>query len=89
VSWPTNTTIDVYVRNTGTSDATIDTVYLGTKATNLTKQTFNYDPPTGLVPADGGVNKVNINYAWSSGTTYYFRIAPKVGVALEFNTKSP
>jgi flagellin-like protein len=84
VSWPTNTTIVVYVRNTGTSDATIDAVYVGTSAANLTKQTATFSP-SGVVVANGGVISINITYPWTSGTTYYFRIAPKVGAPLEFN----
>src|SRR4030067_2829089 len=35
VNWPTSSSITVYVRNTGTADATIDSVFIGTSSTNL------------------------------------------------------
>lgn len=90
VNWPTNTTIVLYVRNTGTSDATIDAVYIGTSTTNLQKQTnVIYDPSNGIVASGGGVINVTVSYAWSSATTYHFKVAPKVGPALEFDIKAP
>jgi len=90
VSWPTNATITLYVRNTGTSDAIIDSVYVGTSASNLEKQTsVVYDPPTGAVAAYGGVVNVTIARSWSTGTMYYFRVVPKVGPLLEFNIIAP
>lgn len=88
-SWPTGAII-LYIRNTGTSDAIIDAVYIGTSAANLEKQTdVDYDPSSQVVLANGGVINITITYAWSSQTTYYFRVAPKVGTALEFNIKAP
>lgn len=87
VSWPSGYVM-LYVRNTGTSDATIDAVYIGTSATNLTKQTATYDP-SNVVLASGGLINVTFAHSWSSGTTYYFRVAPKVGTSLEFNLKAP
>ena len=90
VSWPTNATITLYVRNTGTSDAIIDSVYVGTSASNLEKQTsVVYDPPNGAVAAGGGVVSITISHSWSTETTYYFRVAPKVGPPLEFNIVAP
>jgi len=91
VSWPANTTIIVYVRNTGTEDAVIDAVYIGISTTNLIKQTPNYEPSSGLVTANGGTIKINITYSdgWITKTTYYFKIAPEVGAPLEFSEKAP
>jgi len=90
VYWPTNATVKLYVRNTGTSDATIDAVYIGTSSSNLDRQTsLTYDPPNGAVAAYGGLVSVTIDYSWSTGTTYYFRVVPKVGPPLEFNIRAP
>ncbi|MCJ7718861.1 hypothetical protein MUO69_02890 [Candidatus Bathyarchaeota archaeon] len=90
VSWPTNATIKLYVRNTGTSDATIDGVYVGASSSNLDRQTsLTYDPPNGAVAAYGGLVSVTIDYSWSTGTTYYFKVVPKVGPPLEFNIRAP
>jgi len=90
VSWPKSTAIVLYVRNTGTSDTLIDAVYIGTSATNLPKQTkVAYDPSNKLVTANGGLISITITYTWTTGTTYYFRVAPKVGTSLEFSIKAP
>jgi flagellin-like protein len=89
VSWLSNSSITVYVRNTGTSDATIDAVYIGTSASNLNSQAgLLYDPPNGAVAAQGGRVSITISYSWSTGTMYYFKVVPKVGPALEFNIKA-
>jgi flagellin-like protein len=89
VSWLPNSTIRLYVRNTGTSDATIDAVYIGTSSSNLDIQTgLIYDPSNGAVAAGGGRVSVTITYSWSTGTTYHFKVVPKVGPPLEFD-KAP
>jgi len=89
VSWLPNSTIRLYVRNTGTSDATIDAVYIGTSSSNLDIQTgLIYDPSNGAVAAGGGWVSVTITYSWSTGTTYHFKVVPKVGPPLEFD-KAP
>jgi len=92
VSWgssPKNITI--YVRNKGTSDAEINAVYIGTSSTNLLPQTsVTYDPSSKLVYANGGnILTITVTYSWVADTTYYFRIAPKTGTALEFSWPSP
>jgi flagellin-like protein len=91
VSWSGNTTIIVYVRNTGTADATLDAVYIGTSNTNLALHTdVTYNPPTQVVSKDGGTITVTVySYSWDPQTTYYFRIVPRVGEALVFQEKSP
>jgi len=90
VNWQNNTTITLYVRNVGTSDAIIDAVYIGNSSTNLAKQTeVNYDPENGVVLADGGTITITITYPYKSGTTYYFKVVPKTGSALEFSRKAP
>ncbi|MEM0313134.1 MAG: hypothetical protein QXQ41_01080 [Candidatus Bathyarchaeia archaeon] len=89
VYWNDQTSITIYVRNTGTSDAYINAVYIGTSQSNLTR----IDNPQfgdGAVPADGGVAEIVIdNYAWTPGTKYYFRIVPKTGAPLEFSERAP
>lgn len=90
VSWPTNNYIIIYVRNVGTSDATIDAIYIGTSSTNLEKQTnIQFTPANQIVEANGGLINITVTYTWSNDTTYYFRIAPKTGPPLEFNEKAP
>lgn len=92
VSWnSTAGTITIYVRNTGTSDAEIDDVYVGTTSTNLAIQTsVIYDPTSTIAYANGGTVAITVTYGtWSADTTYYFKVAPKAGAPLEFNAKSP
>jgi len=91
VSWPENGTIILYVRNVGTSDATIDAVYIGTSSANLAPYTnVTYNPNSRKVTADGGVITITINgYHWHSGVLYYFKVVPKTGAPLEFSRRAP
>jgi flagellin-like protein len=79
------TKIDIDVGNSGTSDTEILKVYIGTSQSNLQEATTT-DLPKPL-PA-GSVVKITLNYPWTSGTTYYFRIVPKAGAPLEFSKKA-
>ena len=89
VNWPDNNTIKIYVRNTGTSDATIDAVYIGTSPTNLVKQTsVTYNPSNKIVSAKGTI-EITVTYTWTNKTTYYFKIVPLAGAPLEFTEKAP
>jgi flagellin-like protein len=90
VSWSSNT-IMIYVRNTGTADATLDAVYIGTSSTNLAlHNNVTYNPSKVVLKEGGGTITVTVNgYSWDPQTTYYFRIVPRVGEALAFQEKSP
>ena len=89
VSWNTGN-ITIYVRNTGTSDAEIDTVYIGVSSENLELQTsVTYDPSSQFVQSDGGTIAITVTYGWSPDTTYYFQISPTLGAPLEFSAKAP
>jgi len=89
INWLNNSTVIIYVRNTGTSDATIDALYIGTSSTNLTLQTsVNYNPSSKVVSKEGGTITITVTYAWTPDKTYYFRIVPKVGEALVFQEKA-
>jgi flagellin-like protein len=88
INWPSGKMV-ITVRNTGTSDATIDVVYVGTSG-NLTLQTgLTYDPASKIVSKNGGTNTITVTYPWSPNTTYYFRISPVVGSALVFQETAP
>jgi len=92
VAWnSTAGTITLYISNTGTSDATISAVYVGTSSTNRPKQTaVTYDPTSKLVEKDGGSTlAITITYSWTSKTTYYFKVTPQVGASLEFSEDAP
>jgi flagellin-like protein len=82
--------IVIYVRNRGISDATIDAVYVGTSNTNLVLQaSVIYDPPSKVVSKEGGTMTIIFDYNWTSQTTYYFRIVPRIGEPLPFQEQAP
>lgn len=88
INWPSGKIV-IIVRNTGTSDATIDAVYVGLSG-NLTLQTgVTYSPTSKIVLKNGGTITITVTYPWISKTTYYFRIAPLVGSAIEFQETAP
>ena len=88
INWQSGKIV-VYVRNTGTSDGTIDAVYIGTSG-NLTLQTgVTYNPTSKIVLKNGGTIAITVTYPWGPKTTYYFRIAPVVGEALPFQETAP
>jgi len=88
ISWPTNS-IKLYVRNTGTSDATVDAVYVGTSSENLVKQNATFNPTNKVVVANGGMIEITITYEWTPLETYYFKVAPSTGPAAEGSAKAP
>jgi len=85
VAWPSSNSIKLYIRNTGTSDAIISAIYVGTSAANLTKAWSG----TTSIAADGGVAEITITYDWENDTRYYFKVVPNTGAPLEFSEKSP
>lgn len=75
--------ITIYVRNTGTSDAEIDQVYINSQPLNFACY------PSKTVAKDGGRVSIVVNYTWNPNTNYHFQISPKVGETLSFYEKSP
>ena len=89
-SWnSTANTITVDLSNQGTADGKIDSVYIGTSATNLNLQgSVTYDPESKII-ASHGTNSIVLSYTWEFNTEYYFKIHPEVGVDYEFHKTSP
>jgi len=87
----TANTITVDLSNQGTADGKIDSVYIGTSATNLNLQDdayVTYDPESKIIASHGTINIV-LRHAWEFNTEYYFKIHPEVGVDCEFHKTSP
>ena len=80
--------IEIIIMNSGTSDAEIADVYVGTSSTALIKQTsgVTYDPSTQIVSPESSLN-ITITYPWSTGTRYYFKVVTDAGQQLPFNEK--
>jgi len=74
--------------NQGTADGKIDSVYIGTSATNLNLQgSVAYDPSE-IIVSHGTINIV-LSFDWELNTEYYFKIHPEVGADYEFHNTSP
>ncbi|MEM3696456.1 MAG: archaellin/type IV pilin N-terminal domain-containing protein [Candidatus Bathyarchaeia archaeon] len=69
--------IDIDVGNSGTSDTQIIQVYIGTSSTTLQNQTTTPSLPVSL--AAGQIVRLTVEYNWTAGTTYYFKIIPLAG----------
>jgi flagellin-like protein len=97
VSWDSaaNTTT-IVVKNTGTSDAKIVRVYMGTTKENLLNLTSYSDIGTGkTLVAQGGTATIvidwpnNLGTIWESNKYYHFNVVPEIGTPKEFSRKSP
>jgi len=89
-------TTSIAVKNIGTSDAKIVRLYIGSTVSNLLEVTVNTDLSTAgrLLAVDQTITIVldwpnNLASSWTSGKTYYFKIAPEAGAPKEFTWKSP
>jgi len=78
--------ITIYVRNTGTSNAEIDEVYIDSQ---LKSEVSSFTPTSKIVEKEGGTIIIVVNQSWTSGTTYHFQISPKQGEPLGFYEEAP
>lgn len=88
----TKTKIVVDIINSGTDDAKILKVYMGTSPTSRTEQTtVSYNPTTKMVSRDGGLIQVTITFSspWTSGTRYYFRFLTEAGTNWDHDERAP
>jgi flagellin-like protein len=66
-----NDKIDIDIENAGTSDAHLIQIYVGTSSSNGQNITSSSLPET---CAAGHVARITVNYNWTSGATYYFKV---------------
>ena len=81
--------IDITLRNSGTADATVDSVYMGTSASDLELLTPS-EASTGNVEA-GSTYTIEITGGtslWADGTTYYFNIGTEEGLSIPFSREA-
>ena len=77
--------VEVILRNAGTADAKIVEVYAGNSSTALTTQSsITYTPTTPMV-SEGSSLSITIQYNWTAGTRYHFKIATEAGQTLPFS----
>jgi archaeal type IV pilus assembly protein PilA len=71
--------IDVDIGNSGTSDTTLTALYVGTSPTSLQNQTIT------PVPLGGSkVARITIDYNWTKGETYYFKVLSSTGQTFDW-----
>ena len=84
--------IEIILRNSGTADATVDTVYVGTSSSDLVKQAeaiLDFDPASRIIESGSTVNiGISSNNIWTDGETYYFNIGTQEGINLPFNREA-
>ena len=77
--------IEVILRNSGRADAKIVDVYAGTSSSALTIQSsVTYNPSTQMV-SGGSSLSVTVQYDWTEGTRYYFKMVTEAGQTLPFS----
>jgi hypothetical protein len=83
--------ISVTLINSGTADAKITKVYLGTSAANLADYTASvtFSPITNIAKANGGSLNATWYYTWTSGQRYYFKFILENGQQLPFDRVAP
>ncbi|MDH7564518.1 MAG: hypothetical protein QHH24_06560 [Candidatus Bathyarchaeota archaeon] len=69
--------INIDIGNSGTTDTAISKVYCGASSGALEEQTPTQTMPIS-VPA-GSISTITLNYNWTSGTTYYFKVVFTTG----------
>ena len=77
VNFKENGAITVDIGNSGTSNTQILQVYIGTSASSAQNQTTNPAIPIRLNA--GEISSFNVQYAWASGKTYYFKVVTASG----------
>ncbi|MCK4884644.1 hypothetical protein KAS24_01110 [Candidatus Bathyarchaeota archaeon] len=80
--------VEVIIRNSGTGDAKVDSVYTGTTDSNLATQTgVSYNPNTQIVTAGSTLN-ITITQDWTDGTRYYFKMTTEEGFEIPFSREA-
>jgi len=76
--------IDIDVGNSGTTYTQLTTLYVGTSTTSLLNQTIT------PVPLDAGkVARITIDYNWTKGVTYYFKVLSSTGQTFDWPEQAP
>jgi flagellin-like protein len=80
--------VEITLRNSGTADATVASVYAGTSESNLALQsTVSYDPSSQIITQGSSLN-VTVTYDWTDGTTYHFNIVTEEGLTYPFQREA-
>jgi flagellin-like protein len=83
--------IEVILRNSGTADAKVEAVYIGTSTSDLAildSSNVEYHPDTQIVVTGASLN-ITITESWTAEETYQFNIATEEGITVLFQGKAP
>lgn len=98
VYWDNTTkTTFFYVKNIGTSDATIVRLWMGNTSNNLVDVTNSTNIGNGIVVPAGGneLRIITLNWSnpvaseWESNKLYHFKIVPSIGEEKYFTARAP
>jgi len=64
--------IDIDITNAGTEDTQIIRLYIGTSSATLQNQNI-----TATDLPRGGIQTITVNYNWTAGAAYYFKVSAK------------
>ena len=87
VAFPEDDTITIDIGNSGTSSGQIVQVYIGESASTTQSQTT--DPETPITIGAGAIESFTVEYDWTAGETYYFKVVPNSGAAVSFTEQAP
>jgi len=82
------TKIDIDIGNSGTSGTQIIQVYIGATTATLQNQTTTPSLPVTLA-ANSPPARVTVDYTWTAGVTYHFKIVCSAGQTIEFPEQAP
>ena len=80
--------IEITLRNSGTSDAEVETVYVGTTDSNLVSQSADSYVPVTQIVSTSATLTITVQYNWDDGTRYYFNIATEEGISFPFSREA-
>jgi flagellin-like protein len=87
VAFASGTTITIDIGNSGTSSGKISAIYIGTSSSTLQSQT-KISPSLSTTIDAGAIQSFAVTYNYLTGT-YYFKVVPTSGAALEFQATAP
>jgi flagellin-like protein len=80
--------VEITLRNSGTADATVASVYVGTSDSNLALQSIvSYDPGSQIIARRSSLN-ITITYNWTDDTSYHFNIITEEGLTCLFQREA-
>jgi flagellin-like protein len=91
-----NSTTQIVIGNSGTGDAQIVRLYIGTSANDLTEITTSTDISSGKPLTAHSTATITVTWPisalggnWTKGETYYFKVVPNPGQAFPFSAQAP